>query len=151
MAILCHTMGRFHGPCEHFTYELPMNPFLFYYSKLEFYLHSNSICTPFHLCCDISNFTNLSSPFFYISLVMKNGLTCPLIIWLKLCITSNCRSWKTATLICTQQCLTTTFMFSNNLHYIDNIGKVVHLVMVSIGMNCCWGGPKSQVILLNLS
>jgi hypothetical protein len=33
--------------CEHYTYELPMTPSFFVYSKLEFHLHSSSIYIPF--------------------------------------------------------------------------------------------------------
>jgi hypothetical protein len=38
----------------------------------------------------------------------------------------------------------------NNLQCINNTYKVVHLVMVLIGMNCCWGGFEGQVIMLAL-
>ncbi len=112
-------------------------------SALHFYMW-------FHLCCDILYFVNLSFPFFYRSSMMMRGLTYPLVIWSKLCITFSCNSWENMTLVCTQQHLMTTFMFSNNLHCIDSTYKVVHLVMVMIGMNYCWGGPKAWMILLDL-
>jgi hypothetical protein len=59
----CQLMGRFHAPYEHFTYKLPMTPFLFYLFKIgiPFALHFH-LC--FHLCCDILDFANLSFPFF---------------------------------------------------------------------------------------
>lgn len=53
-------------------------------------------------------------------------------------------------LICTQQLLTTTFMLSNNIHYTNNTCKVVHLIMVLIEMNCCWGGHEGWMIMLNM-
>jgi hypothetical protein len=124
------------------------------------YSNWNSICTRipsslrfhlcFHLCCDIFYFANISFPFFYKSSVMKSGLTCPLAIWLKLCITFGYNSWENVTLIYTQQLLAMTFILSNTLHYINSTYKVVHLVMVLIEMNCCWGGPEGRMILLNL-
>jgi hypothetical protein len=76
---------------------------------------------------------------------MKSGLTFPLVILSKLSITFDYNNKEKATLVCTQQCLTITFMLSNNLHYIDNICKVVHLIMVLIGMNCCWKRLAGQV------
>jgi hypothetical protein len=60
-----------------------------------------------------------------------------LAIWLKPCITFSCNIRKNATLVYTQQRLSITFVLSNNLHYVDSTCKVVHLVMVLIGMNCC--------------
>jgi hypothetical protein len=70
--------------------------------SLPFVQNWNSICTRilsalhfhlcFHFCCNILDFANLSFPFFYISSMMKNGLTCPLAILLKLCITFYCSS-----------------------------------------------------------
>ncbi len=121
-------------------------PLSFVYSILEFHLHSSSICTPFdlcfHLCYDISNFVGISFPFFYKNSVMKSGLTCPLAIWSKLCTTFGCNNRENVALVCTLQRLMTTFTFSNNLHCINNICKVVHLVMVLIGMNCYCGRPK---------
>jgi hypothetical protein len=120
----------------------------------------NSICTwipstfhfhmCFHMCCDIFYFVNISFPFFYRNSMMKNGLTCPLAIWWKLCITSGCSTWENVALVYTQQRLMTTFMFSNNLHCINNTYKVVHLVMVLVGLNCCWRGLKGWMILLDL-
>jgi hypothetical protein len=106
----------------------------------------NSICTwvpfalHFHMCCDILDFVNLSFQFFCRNSMMKNGLTYSLAIWPKMCITFGCSSWENTTLIYTQQRLMTTFMLLNNLHCINNVYKVVHLVMVLIGMNCWWGG-----------
>ncbi len=127
---------------------------------LLFIQNWNSICIQvpfavhfhmcFHLCCDILDFANLSFLFFCRNLVMKSGLTCPLVIWPKLCITFGCNSWENMTFVYMQKCLTTTFVLSKNLHCIYNTCKVVHLVMVLIGMNCCWGGPEGQVILLDL-
>ncbi len=155
MAFLCQAMGRLHGPCEHFTYKLPMTPF-----SLLFIQNWNSICIQipsalhfhmcFHLCCDILYFANLSFPFFYRSSMMKRGLTYPFAIWSKLCITFGYNRRGNTTLIYTQRHLMITFMFSNNLHCIDSTCKVVHLVMVLIGMNYCWGGPEGRMILLNL-
>jgi hypothetical protein len=75
---------------------------------------------------------------------MKSGLTCPLEISSKLSITSSYNSWENVALICTQQQLTITFMFSNNLHNIDSTCKVAHLVMVLIGMNCYLEGLVGQ-------
>jgi hypothetical protein len=88
---------------------LPMNflsfPLSFVYSKLEFHLHSSSICTPFylcfHLCSNILDFFDLSFPFFYKNLVIKSGLTSPLAIWPKLCTTFGCNNRENMTLICT--------------------------------------------------
>jgi len=49
LAFLCQTMGRFHGPCEYFFYELPMISLLFFAFKtvrcpcsLNFHLQSIS-------------------------------------------------------------------------------------------------------------
>jgi len=44
----------------------------------------------------------------------------------------------------------TTFVFSNSLHYIKSIWKVVPLVMVMIGMNYFLGGHVGLLILLDL-
>jgi len=50
LAFSCQAMGRFHGPCEHFTYKFPFTPSFFHLFKieipfaLEFHLHSTSIC-----------------------------------------------------------------------------------------------------------
>jgi hypothetical protein len=81
---------------------------------------------------------------------MKNGLTCSLVIWPKLCITFSCSNRQNATLVNTQQRLTITFVLSNNLHNINSICKVVHQVMVLIRMNYCWGRLEGWVILLDL-
>jgi hypothetical protein len=148
-------MGRFQGPCELFTYKLPMTPSLFCLFKigipfaLKFHMHSTSIYGTY-MCCDISNFDDISFIFFYRSSMIKNGFTCPLAIWPKLCITTSCNNQENITLVCKQWRLITTFVFSKNLHCIDNICKVVHLVMVMIGMNYCWRGLKGEVILLDL-
>jgi hypothetical protein len=112
-------------------------------SSLHFHLY-------FHLCCDILDFVDFSFPFFYRSSMMKSGLTCPLVIWLKLCITFNCSSQENVALVCTQRHMMITFVLSNNLHCIDSTCNVVHLVMVLIGMNCRWKGLESQMTLLNL-
>ncbi len=117
------------------------------YTQIPSTLHFH-LCL--HLCCDILDFVDFSFPFLCKSSMMKSGLTCPLAIWSKLCITSGCISQENVALVCIQWYLTTTFVFSNNLHCIDNICKVVHLVMVLIGMNCCWGGFEGQVIMLAL-
>jgi len=81
--------------------------------------------------------------------MMKNGRTCPLIIWSKLCITSGCNNWGIVTLVYTHWHLMIMFGLSNNLHYMENICKGVQLVMNLIGMNRCWGGPNGLVIFLN--
>jgi hypothetical protein len=132
----------------------------FHSISLLFIQNWNSICTwipstlHFHLCshlyCDISYFADLSFPFLCRSSMMKSGLTCSLVIWPKLCITFGCSCWENAKLICTQQCLTITFMILNNLHCINNTCKVVHLVIILIRMNCCWKRPEGWTILLNL-
>jgi hypothetical protein len=62
----------------------------------------------------------------------------------------NYNNQKNVALVYTQRHSTTMFMFSNNLHFINNTCKVVHLVMDLIRMNCCWGGHKDQTILLDL-
>ncbi len=123
-------------------------------SKLGIHSHSNSICTLFpslppSLLWDYW-FSWFSIPFICTSSMMKSGLICPIAISLKLSITFGCNNWKNMTLVYTQWCLMTTFMLSNSLHYIDSTCKVVHLVMVMIGMNCCWEGLMGQVILLDL-
>jgi hypothetical protein len=110
-----------------------------------FYFH---LCL--HLYCEIIDFVDFKFPFICRNSMMKNETTCPFIIWLKLSITSSCNSWENATFFCTQQHLIITFVLSNNLHYIYSTCKVVHLVMVRIGMNYCWIGPVGQMILLNL-
>jgi hypothetical protein len=73
----------------------------------------------------------------------------PFVILPKLCITFGYSSQKNTALVCIQQHLTTIVLL-NNLHCIDSTCKVVHLVMVLIGMNCCWKGPEGRVILLYL-
>jgi hypothetical protein len=98
LAFSCKGMGRFHGPCEHFTYELPMIPFSFVNSKLGIHSHSNSICTLFlsllpSLLWDYW-FCWSSIPFICRSSVMKSGLICPFTISLKLSIKSGCNNWK---------------------------------------------------------
>jgi hypothetical protein len=104
----------------------------------------------FHFSYEIIDFVNLQFSFICISLVMKNGPTFPFAILPKLSITFGCNSWENTTLVCTQQHLTTTFMLSNSLHYIDSTCKVVQSIMVLIGMNCCWKGLTSQMNLARL-
>ncbi len=82
---------------------------------------------------------------------MKSRPTFPLTILPKLSIIFGYNSNEKAALVCTQQHLTTTFVLSNNLHYRDNTCKVVHLVMVLIGMNCRWKRLASQVNLARLA
>jgi hypothetical protein len=116
LAFSCQTMGRFHGPCEHSTCELLMTPSIFWLFKIGI-----PFAFKFHRCYDILDFDDFSFPFFYKSSVMKNGLTCPFVIWPKLCITSTQSSWENATIVCTQWRLMITFVFSNNLHCINII------------------------------
>jgi hypothetical protein len=54
-----------------------------------------------HFRCDILDFVNVFFPLTYRSSVMKNGRTCPLVIWQKLCITSSCRCRENMTFVCT--------------------------------------------------
>jgi hypothetical protein len=103
-----------------------------------------------HFHCDIIIFIDLLFPLICRSSILKSWQTCPLVIWHKLCVTSSCNNWGNVPLVYIQQCPTTMFMLSNNLHCINSTCKVVHLIMDLVGMNCCWRGPKGQVILLNL-
>jgi hypothetical protein len=141
--------------------HVSITPMNFLWLPLYLFIQNwNSICIRvpsalhfhlcFHLCCDVWDFVDISFPFFYRSLIMKSGLTCPLVIWPKLCITSSCNSRQIATLVSTQQHLTTTLVLSNNLHNINSTCKVVHQGMVLIRLNYCWRRFEGQVILLDL-
>jgi hypothetical protein len=124
--------------------------FSYLYWTHEFHLLSNSITFWLQLYCDILDFANIFFPLTYRSSIMRSKWTCPFVIWQKLCITSGCSSWENAALVYTQWHLMTMFVLSNNLCCIDNTCKVVQLVMDLIKMNCCWGGHKDRVIVLNL-
>jgi len=120
-------------------------PLDFLHSKLEFHLH----------------FTSISIVTFQILLMFPFLQSIEVQWWgmgghahlqsrKKLCITSSCNNQEITTLVYTQQRLTSMFVLSNNVHYTYNTCKVFHLVMDSIGMNCCWGRPEGLLIVLNL-
>jgi hypothetical protein len=58
--------------------------------------------------------------------------------------------WSSICSSCINDLIRITFMLSNSLHWINNIYKVVQLIMDLIGMNYYWKGCKGRVILLNL-
>jgi hypothetical protein len=125
-------MGRFHGPCEHFTYELPFTPSFFCLFKIEM-----PFALEFHV-----HFTSIFVVTFQILLIFlgqklsdEKWVHMPTLP--KLCITSSCSNWENKAFIYTQRCLITTFVLSKKLHCIDSTCKVVHLVMVLRGMNYC--------------
>jgi hypothetical protein len=100
-------------------------------------------------CYNILDFFNASFPLKYISLMMKNGWTCPFVIEPKFCIAFGCNNRGIAAFVYTLRCLTMTFGFSNSLHCIDNTCERVHLVMDLIRMNFCWRRFGNLVILLD--
>jgi hypothetical protein len=101
-------------------------PLSFVNSKFEFHLHFISIWASIF----VMTFQILLI-FLFIWFVEVHLSTCNLAktvhnIWLQ--------QLKNATLVCTQRCQMITFELSNNLHCIDSVCKVVHLVMDMIGM-----------------
>jgi len=74
-------MGRFHGLCEYFFFELSVFPSIMCIENYKMSIFTKfSFVVYLFFCYNNFDFFDASFPLKYISLMMKNGWTCPFVI-----------------------------------------------------------------------